>query len=105
MLLGSTGFLLLIACANVSKLLLVRLAQRDRELAVGTVLGGSRAPGMLATILFGVRAAFRATGLHLAEAIKGGASGVVGGRKSMRILSLVAAAEVAMTLVLSSGET
>lgn len=64
-----------------------------------------RAPGMLATILFGVLAAFRATGLHLAEAIKGGASGVVGGRKSMRILSLVAAAEVAMTLVLSSGET
>ena len=41
-LVAAAGFLLLIACANVGHLLLVRLMQRDRELAIRTVLGGSR---------------------------------------------------------------
>ena len=70
-LMGVVVFLLLIACANVANLLLVRSSLRERELAVRTAVGGSRWALVRQTLAEALVLAFTGAALGLALAYAG----------------------------------
>jgi predicted permease len=70
-LMGAVVFLLLIACANVANLLLVRASLRERELAVRTAMGGSRWALVRQTLAEALVLAIAGAGFGLALAYAG----------------------------------